>query len=118
MPDTTTLPLAPMTAHAVISAFSYLRAVQAGDVEAAREFAGTEPRMAELLVDTIERIVVPVTACPARRPASHTEMFALEALGQHQPMAQAVEFSDAPPVRPRPHPRSGRIGEHAAVQPV
>lgn len=32
---------------AAISAFSYLRAVQADDVEAAREFAGTEPRMPE-----------------------------------------------------------------------
>ena len=53
-----------MTPHAAISAFSYLRAVQADDVEAAREFADTEPRMAELLVDVVERIVVPVTALP------------------------------------------------------
>ncbi|WP_445270407.1 hypothetical protein [Streptomyces sp. DSM 41634] len=82
MPDTTA-PLAPMTPHAAISAFSYLRAVQADDVEAAREFAGTEPRMAELLVDVVERIVVPVTALPdpeAGEPS--TETFALEALGR------------------------------------
>ncbi|MDN3271179.1 hypothetical protein [Streptomyces sp. MA15] len=41
MRDTT--PLAPVTPHAAISAFSYLRAVRADDTGAAREFAGTEP---------------------------------------------------------------------------
>ncbi|KIF05639.1 hypothetical protein PL81_11820 [Streptomyces sp. RSD-27] len=83
MPDTTALPLAPMTPPAAISAFSYLRAVQAQDVEAAREFAGAEPRMAELLVDAVERIVVPVTALPGPEAGEPTaEMFALEALGQ------------------------------------
>ncbi|MEU4729681.1 hypothetical protein [Streptomyces sp. NPDC023588] len=82
MPDTTA-PLAPMTPHAAISAFSYLRAVQGDDVEAAREFTSTEPRMAELLVDVVERIVVPVTMLPdpeAGEPS--TETFALEALGR------------------------------------
>ncbi|MFD5510786.1 hypothetical protein ACFWIB_23860 [Streptomyces sp. NPDC127051] len=83
MPDTTTLPLAPMNPHAAISAFGYLRAVQAGDVEAAREFAGAEPRMAELLVDVVKRIVVPVTALPGLEEGEpSTEMFALEALGR------------------------------------
>lgn len=83
MPDTTALPLAPMTPHTAISAFSYLRAVQAQDVEAAREFAGAEPRMAELLVDAVERIVVPVAALPGPEAGEPTtEMFALEALGQ------------------------------------
>ncbi|MEV7579095.1 hypothetical protein ACIRUY_27605 [Streptomyces erythrochromogenes] len=53
-----------MTPNTAISAFSYLRAVQAQDIEAAREFTGVEPRMAELLVDAVERIVVPVTALP------------------------------------------------------
>ncbi|MFG2977770.1 hypothetical protein ACGFYY_32860 [Streptomyces sp. NPDC048331] len=83
MPETTALPLAPMTPHTAISAFGYLRAVQAGDVEAAREFAGAEPRMAELLVDVVERIVVPVTALPGPEEGEpSTEMFALEALGR------------------------------------
>ncbi|MFJ6785215.1 hypothetical protein [Streptomyces yangpuensis] len=83
MPETTTLPLAPMTPDAAISAFSYLRAVQAGDVEAARGFTGAEPRMAELLVDAVERLVVPVTALPGPEAGEPTaEMFALEALGQ------------------------------------
>ncbi|MFD9472549.1 hypothetical protein [Streptomyces goshikiensis] len=68
---------------AAISAFGYLRAVEAGDVEAAREFAGAEPRMAELLVDVVERIVVPVTALPCSEEGEpSTEMFALEALGR------------------------------------
>jgi hypothetical protein len=80
---TTTMPLASMTPDAAISAFSYLRAVQADDVEAVREFASGEPRMPELLVDAVERIVVPVTALPgpeAGEPCADT--FALEALGR------------------------------------
>ncbi|MFE9454510.1 hypothetical protein [Streptomyces sp. NPDC006739] len=80
---TTDMPLTPMPPDAAISAFSYLRAVQADDVEAAREFAGGEPRMPELLVDVVERIVVPVTALPgpeAGEPCADT--FALEALGR------------------------------------
>jgi hypothetical protein len=72
-----------MTPDAAISAFSYLRVVQADDVEAAREFVGGEPRMPELLVDVVERIVVPVTALSgteAGKPCADT--FALEALGR------------------------------------
>ncbi|GGU61556.1 hypothetical protein [Streptomyces lavendofoliae] len=81
MPDIT--PLAPMTPHTAISAFNYLRAVQADDADAAREFAGAETRMPELLVDVATRIVVPVTALPgpeAGEPCADT--FALEALGR------------------------------------
>ncbi|MFE1781018.1 hypothetical protein ACFW9F_00120 [Streptomyces sp. NPDC059506] len=81
MPGTT--PLAPMTPHAAIRAFSYLRAVQADDADAAREFADAEPRMPGLLVDVAERIVVSVTALPgpeAGEPCKDT--FALEALGR------------------------------------
>ncbi|MER6146794.1 hypothetical protein ACWCQB_23730 [Streptomyces hirsutus] len=55
-------PLAPMTPDAAVSAFDRLRAVQAGDAEAAAEFADAEPRMPALLVDVAERIVVPITA--------------------------------------------------------
>ncbi|MFH9090768.1 hypothetical protein [Streptomyces sp. NPDC017673] len=81
MPVTT--PLAPMTPHAAISAFSYLRAVQADDADAAREFAGAEPRMPELLVDAATRIVVPVTALPGPHVAEPcADTFALEALGR------------------------------------
>jgi hypothetical protein len=81
MPGTT--PLTPMAPHEAISTFSYLRAVQADDGDAAHEFARVAPRMPELLVDAAERIVVPVTAPPgpeAGEPCADT--FALEALGR------------------------------------
>ncbi|MFH9663368.1 hypothetical protein ACH4NF_31945 [Streptomyces sp. NPDC017248] len=42
----TLLPHAPMSPDAVISAFSYLRAVQADDMGAGRELAYAGPRMA------------------------------------------------------------------------
>lgn len=75
--------MAPMTPHTAISAFSYLRAVQADDVDAARDFADAEPRMPELLVDVAERIVVPVTALPGPEPGEPcADTFALEALGR------------------------------------
>ncbi|MFI0742736.1 hypothetical protein ACH4PU_32340 [Streptomyces sp. NPDC021100] len=83
MPDTIATPLVPMTPDAAISAFAYLRAVQDGDVGAAHEFAGTEPRMPELLVDAAMRVVVPVTALPGPDAGEPTaETFALEALGR------------------------------------
>ncbi|MFD6231343.1 hypothetical protein ACFWFZ_31460 [Streptomyces sp. NPDC060232] len=83
MPETTTLPLAPMAPHAAISAFSYLRAIQAVEFEAADEFAGAEPRMAELLVDVLERIVVPVTSLAGPLGDEPCDAgFALEAVGR------------------------------------
>ncbi|MGP3683221.1 hypothetical protein ACTVZO_00630 [Streptomyces sp. IBSNAI002] len=82
-PETTALPLAPIAPHPAISAFGWLGAVQAGDVEATRGFADAEPRMAELLVAVVERIVVSVTALPgAEAGEPTTEIFALEALGR------------------------------------
>ncbi|MFJ1930391.1 MULTISPECIES: hypothetical protein [unclassified Streptomyces] len=60
MPETA-MPLAPMTPHAVVSAFNYLRAIEADDTEAAAEFAAAEPQMAALLVQVAERVVIPVT---------------------------------------------------------
>ncbi|MEU6603067.1 hypothetical protein [Streptomyces flaveolus] len=63
MPDTT--PLTPSTPHAAISAFSYLRAVQADDTGEARAFAGAEPRMPDLLIDVAEQLVV-ATQSPVR----------------------------------------------------
>ncbi|MDT0567140.1 hypothetical protein RM704_06615 [Streptomyces sp. DSM 3412] len=70
-----------MTPDAAISAFRHVRALQADEVEAARELASGELRMPELLVDVVEQIVVPVTALPgpeASEPCADT--FALEAL--------------------------------------
>lgn len=57
------------------------RAPAAGGGSEAVAFAGGEPRMFELLVDVVERIVVPVTALPgpeAGEPCA--DIFALEAL--------------------------------------
>ncbi|MFI5982498.1 hypothetical protein ACIBEA_16680 [Streptomyces sp. NPDC051555] len=62
MPENTvTAPLAPMTPRAVMSAFNYLRAIEADDTQAATEFADAEPQMASLLVQVAQRIVIPVT---------------------------------------------------------
>ncbi|MFI9311323.1 hypothetical protein [Streptomyces triculaminicus] len=83
MPDTTITPLAPMTPDAAISAFHYLRAVQADDTVAAAEFAGAEPRMPALLVDVAMRIVVPITGLLGSDVAVPCDdAFALEALGR------------------------------------
>ncbi|MEU1457743.1 hypothetical protein [Streptomyces avermitilis] len=75
-------PLAPMTPHEVISAFKYLRAVQAGDTEAAAEFVAAEPGMPGLLVEVAERIVVPVTALCGIDPEPCDDSFALQAVGR------------------------------------
>ncbi|MGI5360020.1 hypothetical protein ACQI4E_32645 [Streptomyces sp. CA-252508] len=84
MPENTvTVPLAPMEPDDVAAAFAYIPAIHTDDTDTAREFAGAEPRMPELLVDVAERIVIPVTALPgpeAGEPCADT--FALEALGR------------------------------------
>ncbi|WP_328834840.1 hypothetical protein [Streptomyces europaeiscabiei] len=75
------VPLAPMAPNEVISAFKYLRAVQAGDTEAAAKFVAAEPAMPTLLVDVAERIVVPVTAPCGIDPEPCDDSFALQAVG-------------------------------------
>lgn len=77
-----TVPLAPMTPDAVLSAFRYLRAVEAGDTEAVARFADADPRMPELLADVAERIVGPVTALCGLDPDPCDDSFALEAIGR------------------------------------
>jgi hypothetical protein len=69
-----------MTPDAVLSAFNYLRAVEAGDTEAAAGFADADPRMPALLADVAERIVVPVTALCGIDPEPCDDSFALEAI--------------------------------------
>ncbi|WP_030222958.1 hypothetical protein [Streptomyces bikiniensis] len=82
MPENTvTVPLAPMTPDAVMDVFDHLRAVSVEDTEFAGELAVAEPRMPELIVDIVERIVVPVTAVGERVPEPCDESFALDALG-------------------------------------
>ncbi|MEU3721496.1 hypothetical protein [Streptomyces sp. NPDC031705] len=81
MPETTTLPLAPMTPDAAISAFSYLHAVQAG--ERSRPCSTTSTSSSVIRGSVPAKIVVPVTALPGPEAgAPTTQMFALEALGR------------------------------------
>ncbi|MFI9311500.1 hypothetical protein [Streptomyces triculaminicus] len=76
-------PLTPMTPDAVISAFNYLRAVQAGDAETAAGFAAAELRMPALLLDVADRVVLPITTLPgAQNSVPCDDSFALEALGK------------------------------------
>ncbi|MGW0424683.1 hypothetical protein [Streptomyces sp. NPDC003015] len=72
-----------MTPHAAISAFNYLRAVQADD--ATPPASSPAPNRRLLLVDIATRIVVPVTAIRAMHgidPEPVDDSFALEALGR------------------------------------
>lgn len=75
-------PLAPMPPDAVLSAFHYLRAVEAGNTEAATGFPRDDPRLPTLLVDVAQRLVVPVTALDGTDPEPSDDSFALEALGR------------------------------------
>ncbi|MER6151256.1 hypothetical protein ACWGPD_09745 [Streptomyces hirsutus] len=77
-----TVRLIPMTPDAAISAFNYLRAVEASDTEAAAGFAKADLRMPALLVDVAERIIVPVTALCGLNPDPCNDSFALAAVGQ------------------------------------
>ncbi|MGW9453793.1 hypothetical protein [Streptomyces sp. NPDC055632] len=83
MPEnTTTVPLAPMTPQAVMDVFDHLRAVSVDDTEFAGGLVAAEPRMPELIVDVVERIVVPVTTVGARTAEPCDDSFVLDALGR------------------------------------
>ncbi|WP_435191950.1 hypothetical protein [Streptomyces sp. bgisy126] len=83
MPEnTTTTPLAPMTPQAVMDVFDHLRAVSVDDSEFAGELVTAGPRMPELIVDVVERIVVPVNAVGEHVPEPCDESFVLDALGR------------------------------------
>ena len=82
MPKTTTTPLAPMDPDDAFSAFRYLLAVQARDIDVACEVAATEPRLTSLLADVAERVITPVTALPGPDREPCEDSFALEALGR------------------------------------
>ncbi|MFJ3505387.1 hypothetical protein [Streptomyces sp. NPDC090135] len=82
MPENTTaLPLVPMPPDAVMDVFDHLRAVSVDDTEFAGELAAAEPRMPELIVDVVERLVVPVTTVGERVPEPYDDSFVLNALG-------------------------------------
>jgi hypothetical protein len=72
----------PMTPDAVRSAFSYLRAVEADDAEAAAELAAQEPELTQMLLDVAERVIVPVTVLIRdREEEPNASSFALAELG-------------------------------------
>ena len=84
MPENTvTVPLAPMEPEDVASAFAYIRAMQARDIDAARAvIEGTGMRMRRLLLDVAARVFIPVTAVDDRdgEPCAHS--FLAAALGR------------------------------------
>ncbi|MDL5206689.1 hypothetical protein [Streptomyces sp. ALI-76-A] len=64
MPENTvTVPLAPMEPEDVASAFAYIRAWQAGDIDTAGAVADdTGPELHRLLLDVAARVIIPITA--------------------------------------------------------
>ncbi|MCX4792110.1 MULTISPECIES: hypothetical protein [unclassified Streptomyces] len=84
MPETTaTEILTPMHPDDVFSAFAYIRAVQARDIDTASMVVkelGTELHW--LLLDIAERVIVPVTALDDQNEELRADPFALEALGR------------------------------------
>jgi hypothetical protein len=91
------VPPAPMAPNEVISAFKYLRAVQAGDTEAAAEFVAADPAMPTLLVEVAERIVVPVTALCGIDPEPCDGSFALEVVGRSSFVTTLLNWAQAGP---------------------
>ncbi|MDN3293407.1 hypothetical protein QWM81_05005 [Streptomyces ficellus] len=77
-----TVRLTPMKPDAVPSAFSYLRAVEAGETEAAAGFASADPGIHWQLVDVAKRIIVPVTALCGTDPDPCDDSLALPAVGR------------------------------------
>ncbi|WSJ40824.1 hypothetical protein OG772_36140 [Streptomyces sp. NBC_01321] len=84
MPKSTTVtPLAPMDPDDIISAFAYIRAVQARDVETACAVVEEiGPELRQLLLDVAERVIIPVTAVDDRDRDLSGESFVVEALGR------------------------------------
>ncbi|MFD4260723.1 hypothetical protein ACFWR9_24650 [Streptomyces sp. NPDC058534] len=84
MPETITMPLAPMEPNDVADAFAYIRARLVGDIDAAGAIADdTGPeQLHRLLVDVAARVFIPVTAADDHdgEPCAHS--FLAAALGR------------------------------------
>ncbi|MFI9587052.1 hypothetical protein ACIHCQ_35745 [Streptomyces sp. NPDC052236] len=62
MPETTVAaPFPRFTAHTVMAAFNYIRAVEAEDTAAAAEVTTQEPELPQMLLPLAERLIIPVT---------------------------------------------------------
>ncbi|MCX4784293.1 hypothetical protein [Streptomyces sp. NBC_01264] len=76
-------PVTPLTKETVASAFNYLRAVEAGDLQTATKLVAAEPRMSALLAGVAEGIVFAGTSLPGPDDDAPTwDSFALETLGK------------------------------------
>ncbi|CAL9672924.1 hypothetical protein [Streptomyces sp. enrichment culture] len=84
MPETITMPLAPMEPNDVADAFAYIRARLVGDIDTASAIAdNTGPeQLHRLLVDVAARVFIPVTAADDHdgEPCAHS--FLAAALGR------------------------------------
>ncbi|MFE0886948.1 hypothetical protein [Streptomyces rochei] len=84
MPETITMPLAPMEPNDVADAFAYIRARLVGDIDTAGAIADdTGPeQLHRLLVDVAARVFIPVTAADDHdgEPCAHS--FLAAALGR------------------------------------
>ncbi|MGW4549946.1 hypothetical protein ACWEN4_26900 [Streptomyces violaceorubidus] len=84
MPETITMPLAPMEPNDVADAFAYIRAPLVGDIDTASAIAdNTGPeQLHRLLVDVAARVFIPVTAADDHdgEPCAHS--FLAAALGR------------------------------------
>ncbi|WP_217246142.1 hypothetical protein [Streptomyces sp. AC602_WCS936] len=84
MPETITMPLAPMEPNDVADAFAYIRARLVGDIDTAGAIADdTGPeQLHRLLVDVAARVFIPVTAADEHdgEPCAHS--FLAAALGR------------------------------------
>ncbi|MFJ5212860.1 hypothetical protein [Streptomyces nigra] len=76
MPETITMPLAPMEPNDVADAFAYIRARLVGDIDTASAIAdNTGPeQLHRLLVDVAARVFIPVTAADNHdgEPCAHS----------------------------------------------
>ncbi len=83
MPENTvTLPLAPMEPQDVADAFTYIRALQAEDIDTAcAVIDGMGPEVLRMLLDVAARIVIPITAVDDHDGELCAHSFLAEALG-------------------------------------
>ncbi|WP_030705596.1 MULTISPECIES: hypothetical protein [unclassified Streptomyces] len=84
MPENTvTMPLAPMEPQDVATAFAYIRAMQAGDIDTAcAVIDGMGPEALRMLLDVAARIVIPITAVDDHDGELCAHSFLAEALGR------------------------------------
>lgn len=85
MPENTvTTPLAPMELDDVAGAFSYIRALQAGDIDTARAVADDtgQEQLHRLLLDVAARVFIPVTAADDHDGELCAHSFLAAALGR------------------------------------